>query len=68
MVSNTKKNYHPKKNEKNSVNFYFLSTTSSSASLAIVLLENVAELLPTTLDGLLTGLPEYLLSLGELEV
>ncbi|KAJ7587887.1 hypothetical protein C8J56DRAFT_1079547 [Mycena floridula] len=35
---------------------YFLSTTSSSASLAIVLLEN-AELLPKTLDGLLPGLP-----------
>lgn len=46
--------------------FYFLSTISSSASLAIVLLENAAALLPTTLDGLLTGLPESLLILGEL--
>jgi hypothetical protein len=37
-------------------------TTSSSASLAIVLLENdeLAELRPSTLEGLLTGLPESL--------
>jgi hypothetical protein len=66
MVSNTKKTT-PQKKKKKSAIVYFLSTTSSSASLAIVLLENGAELLPTTLDGLLTGLPEYLLSLGELD-
>jgi hypothetical protein len=40
---------------------YFLSTTSSSASLAIVLRENDAAAdLPTILEGRLTGLPESL--------
>ena len=36
---------------------HFLSTKSSSASLAIVLLENDVAFLPTILDGRLTGLP-----------
>lgn len=36
---------------------YFLSTTSSSASLAIVLLEKAA-LRPRTLEGRLFGLPD----------
>lgn len=44
--------------------YHFLSTTSSSASLTIVLRENAAADLPTTLDGLFTGLPDNRFSFG----
>lgn len=40
---------------------YFPPTTSSSASLAIVLLENIPGFLPETPDDLITGLPDTLL-------